>query len=178
MIDAYSADYQAGFKEGLKSEQELRKAAAQLITLQKQERKHRNKNLRNQARSLLGEWLEIFSKSCWEEGSPYTVHKMAHDIAENWEKVVGSLTIELQRQMVASNKELQEELNKENSTEEDPIIFENPPLFDLLLKKLSEISKNPYQIDSIKKYIRRSKPLNLTAGRPRKDTCNSIAGEK
>ena len=68
MIDADSADYQAGFKEGLKSEQELRKAATQLITLQKQERKHRNKNLRNRARSLLGEWLEIFSKSRWRRG--------------------------------------------------------------------------------------------------------------
>ena len=86
MIDADSADYQAGFKDGLKSEKELRKAAAQLIILQKQERKHRNKNLHNQARSLLGEWLEIFSKSRWEEGSQYTIHKMAHYIAESWEE--------------------------------------------------------------------------------------------
>ena len=56
--------------------------------------------------------------------------------------------------------------------------FDRVFLFDLLLKKLSEIAKNPYKIDSIKKYIRRSKPLHLTAGRPRKDTCNSKAGEK
>ena len=127
---------------------------------------------------MLGEWLEIFSKSRWEEGSQYTIHKMAHYIAESWEEVVGLLIVELQRQMIVSNKELQEELNKESSAEEKLITLKNPPLFDLLLKKLSEIAKNPYQIDSIKKYIRRSKPLHLTAGRPRKDTCNSIAGEK
>ena len=172
MIDADSADYQAGFKEGLKSEQELRKAAAQLITLQKQERKHRNKNLRNQARSLLGEWLEIFSKSCWEEKSHVTVQKMAHDIAENWESAIGLLIAELQRQMLASNRELQEELNKANSTEENSITLPNPPLFDLLLEKLKKIAKKPYQVDSIKKYIRRSKPQHLVAGRPRKGTCN------
>ena len=103
---------------------------------------------------------------------------MAHYIAESWEEVVGLLIVELQRQMIVSNRELQEELNKESSAEERLITLKNPPLFDLLLTKLSEIAKNPYQIDSIKKYIRRSKPLHLTAGHPRKDTCNSKAGEK
>ena len=172
MIHSLADEYEAGFNAGVRSEQELRRAAAQLIILQKKERKQRNKNLRNQARSLLGEWLEIFSKSRWEENNHVTIQKMAHDIAENWESAIGLLIAELQRQMLASNRELQEELNKANSTEENSITLPNPPLFDLLLEKLKKIAKKPYQVDSIKKYIRRSKPQHLVAGRPRKGTCN------
>tara|TARA_B100000700_G_scaffold190284_1_gene209710 strand:+ start:4065 stop:4622 length:558 start_codon:yes stop_codon:yes gene_type:complete len=161
-------EYEAGFRDGERSEQELREAASKLLALQNMGRKRQNKNLRNQVRSLLGEWLELFSKSRWKEKKQITVQKMAHDIAANWENIISLLITELQRQMRVSNQELQDELNKDCSTEENRITLANPLMFDLLSKKLKEIAKHPYQTDSIKKHIRRSKPPHLVAGRPRK----------
>jgi len=161
-------DYAAGFRDGEQSEQELRSAALRLVELQKVARKTQNKNLRNQARIFVGEWLEVYSKLRWKEEGNSTVEKMAQGIAKNWESIIGLLIVELQRQMFESNRELEEELNKGNSTEKESVTIKSPIQFELLLEKLRAISQSPYQIDSVKKYIRRSKPPHLIAGRPRK----------
>ena len=161
-------DYAAGFRDGEQSEQELRSAALRLVELQKNKRKHQNINLRNQARSLVGEWLEVYSKLCWKEEGNCTIEKMAQGIAKNWESVIGLLIVQLQRQIFESNRELEEELNKGNSTEKESVTIKSPIQFVLLLEKLRAISQSPYHIDTVKKYIRRSKPPHLIAGRPRK----------
>lgn len=165
---AGSSDYEAGFKDGERFEQRLRQAASSLLLLQNKASTNRNKDLRNQSRGLIGEWLQIYSKKRWEEtkGSEPTIEKMARDIAEGWKQIIGLLLTELQRQISESTEELEKELNKNTKKESDNIRIKNPE-FNLLLRKLKELSVTSYKIDTIKKYIRLSKPSHLRAGRPK-----------
>lgn len=91
---------------------------------------------------------------------------MARDIAEGWKQIIGLLLTELQRQISESTEELEKELNKNTKKESDNIRIKNPE-FNLLLRKLKELSVTSYKIDTIKKYIRLSKPSHLRAGRPK-----------
>jgi Rad3-related DNA helicase len=112
---AGSSDYEAGLKGDERFEQERRQAASSLLLLQYKARINQNKDLRNQFKGLIGEWLQIYSKKRWEETkcSEPTIEKMERDIAEGWKQTIGLLLTELQHQMSESTEGLEKELNRE-----------------------------------------------------------------
>ena len=115
---AGSSDYEAGLKDDERFEQELRQAASSLLLLQNKARINQNKDLRNQSKGLIGEWLQIYSKKRWEETkcSEPTIEKMERDIAEGWKQIIGLLLTELQHQMSESTEELNKATKKRSES--------------------------------------------------------------
>ena len=159
-------EYEIGFQDGIRCEQDLRSAASRLVALQKRQNKRQNQELRNLARKLVGEWLEEYARLIWDRSPTITVARMAQNIVDDWRHVLDLLCVEWKREETAKRRELEEELNADESVEAISIL--NAEWSQRLLNKLADLKKHPYKVDSIKKYIRRIKPATLTAGRPRK----------
>lgn len=161
-----SQEYEIGFQDGIRCEQELRDAASRLVALQKCQNKRQNQELRNLARKLVGEWLEEYARLIWVRSPTVTVARMAQNIVDDWSNIIGLLCAEWKREEVEKRRELEDELNK--AEPEDSITICDPDWSQRLIKKLAGLGARPYSTDSIKKHIRRSKPASLVAGRPRK----------
>lgn len=159
-------EYEIGFQDGIRCEQELRSAASRLVALQKRQNKRQNQELRNLARKLMGEWLEEYARSIWDRSPTVTVALMAQNIVDDWSNIIELLCAEWKREEVKKRRNLEEELNKADPDESISIC--DADWSQRLLTKLASLGARPYSTDSIKKHIRRSKPASLVAGRPRK----------
>ena len=160
--------YERGFRDGEKSERELRAAAERLLSLQKIASKQRSKNLHNEARRLVGLWLCGYAETRWRTHTNCTVDGMAKHIAEDWTDVIQLMINEFELHVSQINQELEDELNKQN--EDDEVIsLKIPQEFDLLRHKILKLTARAYRADSIKRHIRLSKPEHLKPGRPRKN---------
>ncbi|MFL2837581.1 MAG: tyrosine-type recombinase/integrase [Pseudohongiellaceae bacterium] len=159
-------EYEIGFQDGIRCEQELRSAASRLVALQKRQNKRQNQELRNLARKLVGEWLEEYVRLIWDRSPTVTVALMAQNIAHDWSNIIDLLCAEWKREEVEKRRALEDELNK--SEPDESISIRDADWSQRLLTKLTGLGASPYSTDSIKKHIRRSKPASLVAGRPRK----------
>lgn len=83
-------EYEIGFQDGIRCEQELCSAASRLVALQKRQ----NQELRNLARKLVGEWLEEYARLIWDRSPTVTVALMAQSIVDDWSNIIELLCAE------------------------------------------------------------------------------------
>ena len=94
-------EYEIGFQDGIRCEQELRSAASRLVALQKRQNKRQNQELRNLARKLVGEWLEEYARLIWDRSPTITVARMAQNTVDDWRHVLDLLCVEWKREETA-----------------------------------------------------------------------------
>tara|TARA_B100002003_G_scaffold165687_1_gene153874 strand:+ start:217 stop:744 length:528 start_codon:yes stop_codon:yes gene_type:complete len=168
--DKLDEGYEAGYRDGERSERKLWVAAAKQFVEHEKFKKELNINVHNQAITYIGIWLGIYSKERWadSDGAGFTVERMAQEIVNNWSKIMGQLNTELQRQFAYQKQTLEIELNKQADDKNKAIKIVTSKAEKQLLKIIG--AREPYGKDTVKKHIRRSKPKHLVAGRPRKKT--------